>query len=198
LADRRPTLAIMVRLPRPGRVKTRLARDIGAVPAAWWMRHQTAALVRRLAADPRWRMVLAVTPDAEALSSRALPGAVPRLPQGGGDLGARMARVLRALGPGPAAVVGADIPALRPAHVAAAFRALGTHDAVLGPAADGGYWLVGLRHPRRQPPGLFRGVRWSTRHALADTQPTLPGRVAVLPAVLADVDGAADLRRSAR
>lgn len=184
----------MVKLPRPGRVKTRLARDIGPVDAAWWMRHQIGRTARLLAADPRWRTVLAVTPVPAALTSRALPHGPPRIGQGGGDLGARMARVLRALGPGPAAAVGADIPALRPAHLAAAFAALGDHDAVLGPAADGGFWLVGLKHPARQPPGLFAGVRWSTPDALADTRPTLPGRVAVLSVTLDDVDSTADLR----
>jgi rSAM/selenodomain-associated transferase 1 len=192
LADRRPALAIMLKIPRPGRVKTRLARDIGTVPAAWWMRHQTARVIRRLARDPRWRLVLAVTPDAEGMASRALPP-LPRLPQDGGDLGQRMAQVLRALGPGRAALIGADIPGLRPHHIVAAFHALGDCDAVLGPAADGGFWLVGLKHPDRQPTGLFAGTRWSTAHALADTRPTLPGRVAVLDDVLADVDGLADL-----
>jgi hypothetical protein len=71
LADRRPALAIMLKIPRPGRVKTRLARDIGTVPAAWWMRHQTARVIRRLARDPRWRLVLAVTPDAEGSTELA-------------------------------------------------------------------------------------------------------------------------------
>lgn len=185
----------MVRLPRPGRVKTRLARDIGNVTAAWWMRHQTARLLRRVSGDPRWRVFLAVTPDAEGRATRCWPSGLPRIAQGSGDLGARMARVFRTLPPGPAVIVGADIPELGAAHVAAAFRALGGHDAVLGPAADGGYWLVGLKRPRAQPPGLFACVRWSGEHALADTAATLPGRVAILPDILADIDVAADLAR---
>ena len=55
----RRTLVIMVKEPRPGRVKTRLGRDIGMVGAAWWFRHQTRSLIRRLR-DPRWQIVLAV------------------------------------------------------------------------------------------------------------------------------------------
>ncbi len=198
----RPTLVVFVKLPRPGRVKTRLARDIGRIEAAWWFRHQSAALLRRLAGDRRWRTVLAVTPDAEALRSRAWPAAVPRAGQGAGhgrgDLGRRMTRFLRrepgtGVPPGPVAVIGADLPDLRPAHVAAAFRLLGRHDAVLGPATDGGYWLIGLGRSGRVPRDLLDGVRWSTGHALADTLARLEGLSVGQVATLRDVDRAADL-----
>ena len=198
----RPTLVVFVKEPRPGRAKTRLARDIGRVEAAWWFRHQAAALLRRLAPDRRWRTVLAVTPDAEGLRSRAWPTGpvLPRAGQGAGDLGRRMTRFLRhehgtGVPPGPVAVVGADLPDLRPHHVAAAFRLLGRHDAVLGPATDGGYWLIGLGRSRRVPPDLLDGVRWSTEHARADTVARL-GRLGVsvgYAATLRDVDTAADL-----
>ncbi len=94
---------------------------------------------------------------------------------------------------GPACVIGADIPGITAQHIAQAFQALGGNDAVFGPAPDGGYWLIGLKHPRRQPPSLFQGVRWSTGHALADTKCSLPDyRIADL-ASLADVDEVADL-----
>ena len=104
-----------------------------------------------------------------------------------------MARVIAALPPGPVAIVGADVPDIRPAHVARAFRALGGHDAVFGPAADGGYWLVGLR---RRPPRLsvFEGVRWSTGHALADTIANLE-RAPALIDTLEDVDDRASWER---
>ena len=182
----------MVKEPRPGRVKTRLGRDIGMTDAAWWFRHQTRRLLRRLS-DPRWRIVLAVSPDREGLQSRVWPGALPRRPQGRGDLGARMARMLADVPCGPACLIGADIPGIRRAHVAAAFSSLGDHDAVFGPAHDGGYWLMGLRHPRRQPPGFCRNVRWSTEHALADTLVTLPDHRIALIDRLRDVDSADDL-----
>ncbi|MGR3802757.1 TIGR04282 family arsenosugar biosynthesis glycosyltransferase [Marinibacterium profundimaris] len=180
----------MVKLPRPGRVKTRLARDIGRVPATWWFRHQVARLLRRLR-DPRWDIVLAVAPDAEGLRARAWPADLPRRAQGRGDLGARMARQLRAA-PGPVCLVGADIPGITRAHVARAFRALRSNDMVFGPAPDGGYWLIG-RSARPLPPGLFAGVRWSTEHALADTLRTLPDRRVALVDTLADVDEGSDL-----
>lgn len=190
----RRTLVIFLKEPRAGRVKTRLARGIGTVRAAWWFRHQAARLIRRLGRDPRWRTVLAVTPDRAGLASRVWPAGLPRWPQGPGNLGARMARAFAAMPPGPVLIVGADIPALEAAHVAEGFRLLGRHEAVLGPSEDGGYWMVGLRRgARATPAGLFRGVRWSSPHALEDTVQSLaPLDVAFAP-TLADVDEAADL-----
>lgn len=182
----------MVKDPRPGRVKTRLARDIGPIEAARWMRLQLRALLPRLR-DPRWDLVLAVAPD-RALRSPLWPRDLPRVPQGRGDLGHRMGRALRDMPPGPVCIVGADIPALDRHHVARAFAALGRADAVFGPAGDGGYWLIGLKRTAAVPATLFRDVRWSTPHALSDTRATLPGlRIAEID-MLHDVDTAADLQ----
>nr|WP_254899114.1 TIGR04282 family arsenosugar biosynthesis glycosyltransferase [Thalassococcus arenae] len=182
----------MVKQPRPGRVKTRLARAIGPVAAAWWFRHQVRRLLLRLG-DPRWRLVLAVSPDTDGLRSRVWPAHLPRIPQGAGDLGDRMARVFRSLPPGPVCIVGADIPGITKGHVDRAFRALGRSDAVFGPAPDGGYWLVGLKRTRSVPAGLFAGVRWSTEHALADSLGSLGAMSVTLVDSLADVDEASDL-----
>ena len=183
----------MARLPRPGRTKTRLARGIGTVAAARWARRTTATLLHRLD-DPRWTLWLAVAPDT-ALHSPVWPAHLPRLVQGPGDLGARMGRLLRRLPPGPAVILGSDIPGADAPHVARAFAALGRADAVLGPAPDGGYWLVGLRRTAAVPARLFAGVRWSTGHAAADTLATLPARTALVD-TLADVDTAEDLARA--
>ena len=180
----------MVKQPRPGRVKTRLGRDIGHVMACWWFRHAVRGLLRRVQ-DPRWRLVLAVAPD-HAVVARDWPP-LPRIPQGTGDLGARMARVMRTTPPGPVCVIGADIPGITRARIWRAFRALGSHDVVLGPAEDGGYWLVGVRNT--PPRGLFAGVRWSTEHALRDTKASVPGARIALVDRLSDVDTAADLVR---
>ncbi|MDW4498144.1 TIGR04282 family arsenosugar biosynthesis glycosyltransferase [Sulfitobacter sp. D35] len=192
----RRTLVVMLKEPRPGRVKTRLGREIGMVDAAWWFRHQTRRLLRRLR-DPRWDLVLAVSPDREGLRSRVWPHDLARMPQGRGDLGHRMARALRSAQPGPVCVIGADIPGIEPKHVADAFAALGAQDAVFGPAPDGGYWLVGLARRRALPPGLFDSVRWSTKHALADTLATLPGHRIARTRTLRDIDSADDLRMTA-
>lgn len=180
----------MVKEPRAGRVKTRLGRTIGMMDAAWWYRHQTAGLLRRLQ-DRRWQIVLAVSPDREGQLSRVWPDHLPRLAQGGGDLGHRMARVLGAT-PGPTVLIGSDIPGIRPSHIAQAFQALGQAPSVVGPAPDGGFWLIALRHPARADARLFRDVRWSHVETLADTLPTLPQPVAFV-ATLNDVDDALDL-----
>ena len=180
----------MVKEPRAGRVKTRLGRGIGMTAAAWWYRHQAARTLRRLS-DPRWRILLAVSPNREGMRSRVWPGHLPRIGQGGGDLGQRMARILAAT-PGPSVLIGSDIPGIGRAHIAGAFRVLGAASSVIGPAADGGFWLVGLRHPTRAPHRLFQNVRWSHAETLGDTLPTLPQPV-VLVETLRDVDDADDL-----
>lgn len=182
----------MLKEPRPGRVKTRLGRDIGMTAAAWWFRHQSARLIRHLQ-DPRWKIVLAVSPDSTGLDSRVWPVHLCRCGQGRGNLGDRMARLLSAQVPGPACVIGADIPGITRAHIARAFAALGPAEAVLGPAPDGGYWLVGLKNTRPAPSGLFRSVRWSTEYALADTVDTMRDLRVSYVDNLQDVDTLDDL-----
>lgn len=193
----KPTLVIMVKEPHPGRVKTRLGRDIGLTASAWWFRHQVAGLLRRIA-DPRWETVLAVAPDVEGMTSRVWPEHLPRVPQGSGNLGDRMARVFRTMPKGPVCIIGADIPGITRARVGEAFKALGNHDAVFGPAPDGGYWLVGLKRQRPVPPRLFEGVRWSTDTALADSAATMKGLSIAHVATLQDVDTLADLKSLSR
>ena len=188
-----PTLVIMVKAPRVGAVKTRLARNIGAVEAWRVYRTVSANLIRRLAADARWRTILAVTPD-HAVNASVWPAHIKRTAQGPGDLGARMQRLLDRFAPAPTVIVGSDIPALSPAHVAEAMRALRRADIVFGPAADGGYWLVGARGVPRAP-RLFEAVRWSSPHALKDTLKNARGfKVAMLDA-LEDLDDAVGYRR---
>ena len=104
-----------------------------------------------------------------------------------GDLGQRMRRLFAGLPPGPAIIIGSDIPAIEGEHIAHAFRLLGSNDAVLGPATDGGYWLIGLkRTPSLLAP--FAKVRWSSPHALADTLANLKGKSVAFAATLSDVD----------
>ncbi|MFC6688679.1 TIGR04282 family arsenosugar biosynthesis glycosyltransferase [Jhaorihella thermophila] len=187
----RPVLIVMVKEPRPGRVKTRLGRGIGMVAAAWWFRHAARATLRRLR-DPRWDLVLAVSPDREGLASRVWPTDLPRIPQGRGDLGARMRRLLRAA-PGPVCLIGGDIPEVRRRHIARAFAAAPAHDLVFGPATDGGFWLVGARRGSAVPARLFAGARWSSEYALADSIASVRGARIALVDRLRDVDEAADL-----
>jgi uncharacterized protein len=98
-----------------------------------------------------------------------------------------MQRIVDRAPAGPVVVVGTDIPELRPDHIRRAFRLLGRHDAVFGPASDGGYWLVGMRRrPRILRP--FACVRWSSPHALADTLANLDGQSIAFLETLSDVD----------
>ena len=146
------------------------------------------------AANSDWETVLAVDPPVAIRGWRVLwPPHLPRIAQGPGDLGARMARVISAAPPGPVVIIGADAPGLRARHLRKAFHALARADAVFGPAEDGGYWLIGLAR-RQSAPSLFNSVRWSTAHALQDTLASLPQDFDVQYLErLSDIDEAKDL-----
>jgi hypothetical protein len=186
------TLIIFVKTPVAGRVKTRLAREVGAARAASIFRHLTELTIARVA-DSRWRTILAVDPPVAARRASLWPAAILRIPQARGDLGARMAAAIKAAPPGPVIIIGADAPGVTKDRIRAAFRALAGADAVFGPAADGGYWLVGIAR-RRGAPALFESVRWSSPFALGDSIASLPKRFCVrLLDELRDIDDAADL-----
>lgn len=188
------SLVIFAKAPRMGRVKTRLARDIGLVQAWGFFRHALVRLIQRVGYDPRWRTVIAVAPDTAATDDAIWPPDIDRMAQGGGDLGARMQRTFDGMAPGPVVIIGADIPGIRAHHIDQAFRALGNHDAVFGTADDGGYWLVGLKRAPRIP-ALFDGVRWSSATALADTVANLgDAKIAYLEELI-DVDDGRDFAR---
>jgi uncharacterized protein len=190
-------LVLFVRAPQLGQGKRRLARAIGDVAAIRFERLMIALLLRRLVADRRWRLRIAVTPDKARRDARRWRPSIDVTSQGGGDLGVRMRRALAACPPGPVVLVGGDIPVLTAGHVATAFRLLGGHDLVFGPAEDGGFWLLGARRSPRLPP-LFERVRWSGPHALADTLAGLPRRVTVgFVDRLEDVDDGEAYRRLA-
>lgn len=184
-------LIIMAKAPRMGRVKTRLAKDIGGVAAWSFYRHMLARVAGPLSSDPRWRTWLCVSPDASAAIENVWPVDATRFKQGSGDLGERMARAMKTVPPGPVLLIGADIPDINAGHIAEAFHILGSHDAVFGPATDGGYWLVGQRR-RPRFLNLFSNVRWSSPHALADTLKNIPhsARTGFL-SELSDVDDGA-------
>jgi rSAM/selenodomain-associated transferase 1 len=190
-------LVIFARVPQAGRTKRRLADEIGVTAAAQFYRTILSRQIRRLTSDRRWTVWLFVTPD-DSLDHPAWRG-IPRprvSRQGYGDLGQRMTLPFRALPPGPVVLVGSDIPAMRPHHIERAFKLLGRHDLVFGPAGDGGFWLIGSRRTRPLPRALFANARWSTAHALADTLATIPlGWSTGMADLLDDVDDVRDLQR---
>jgi hypothetical protein len=185
---------VFVKAPIAGRVKTRLARDLGPARAAALFRSLTRQTLAE-AAKGGWRTILAIDPPAAMHGfSTVWPPRLERRPQARGDLGARMAAAFASAPKGLVVIIGADAPGLRARHLRRAFRALAGNDAVFGPTEDGGYWLVGLSG-RRAAPNLFKGVRWSTRHALRDSAASLPKsfRTALVDR-LHDIDDLADLK----
>ncbi|WP_028880367.1 TIGR04282 family arsenosugar biosynthesis glycosyltransferase [Terasakiella pusilla] len=190
----KPHLVIFAKEPRMGRVKTRLARDIGKVPAWRFYRAMLADLPKRLRGKGPWRTVISHSPDRmkPSLLCACADGYVA---QGGGDLGQRMLRPARYLPTGPFVVIGTDIPDIQAHHIRQAFKLLGSHDAVFGPAEDGGFWLVGLkRHPILSNP-YRRPVRWSHPETLADCLANLKGKKVAFLETLTDVDDGRSFRR---
>jgi rSAM/selenodomain-associated transferase 1 len=182
------TVVVFARAPRLGTVKRRLARHIGDRAALRFHKSTLLRLSRDLLIERRFRVFLALTPDR---AMDRLPIRVTRIGQGRGDIGKRMDAACRRFRQGNIAIIGSDIPDANAADILAAFRALGTHDAVFGPARDGGYWLVALG--RRRPAQPFVNARWSTEHALADTLRNFRGYRVAFGRMLRDVDTACDL-----
>ncbi|MBL8698550.1 MAG: TIGR04282 family arsenosugar biosynthesis glycosyltransferase [Alphaproteobacteria bacterium] len=195
--SRRPLVIVFARVPQLGRVKTRLARDIGTMGAWRFYRSTLAATLRRLRRDRRWELCVAATPDTLARGGWTPRDGVAVRRQGRGDLGVRMLRAIRGAGRRPVAVVGCDIPDLDATAVSRALRLLASHDAVFGPSRDGGYWLIGWRGAP-PPPRLLDGVRWSTSAARADSAARLGSRRVGYADILDDVDEGADLVRLGR
>ena len=186
-------LVMMVKVPNAGRVKTRLARGIGTIPATGFYRHAVAGLANRLVNQRRWTLVLAIAPSAE-ISSTALPHVGVRVGQRAGNLGRRMQAIFDTLPNGPVLIIGSDVPGISQSAVAGAFHMLEGADAVIGPSPDGGFWSIGLRRrPRCLRP--FAKVRWSTEDALEGTLRNLADRRVAFAPAMHDVDEADDLQR---
>ena len=188
------TLIVMAKTPRIGVGKTRLAREVGSVEA-WRINRALQARTLRAAIDPRWRTLLCVTPDVAA--DLQLPGVWPRgverLAQGAGGLGERLAR---ALAPHRCvAVIGTDCRDITRAHIASAFAALRRMPFALGPAHDGGFWLLAARDGSAAAHAMCN-VRWSTEHTAGEVIRNLGATNIALLATLRDVDVAADVKRT--
>jgi rSAM/selenodomain-associated transferase 1 len=163
-------LAVFVRAPVRGAVKTRLAATLGDQAALAAYEELLTTLCTHLSPLPPRSIALHHTPDdgAPALSRWLQPGWSVR-PQGDGTLGDRLSRaVLNAFGEGVQrlVIIGSDCPDVQQSDIREAWRALDTHDVVLGPAEDGGYWAIGLRLPCV---ALFREIAWSSAEVLQQT-----------------------------
>jgi rSAM/selenodomain-associated transferase 1 len=161
-------LGILARPPVPGACKTRLIPELGADGAAA-VQAQLIAQTLQLARASGLPTVLFTVDDPAAPYWQAQAAAWPREAQPEGDLGTRMAAALaRLLATAERAlIIGTDCPALTPDHLATAARLLDNADAVVLPAEDGGYVLIGARG--RVPP-LFSGIAWGEDRVLTATR----------------------------
>lgn len=191
-------LCIFARAPEHGKVKTRLARALGADVALHAHRVLVERCLRQLAGidDMQVQLWVAGERDNPGVAAWAADWKLPVYWQQGASLGARMAHAIETmLAVAPLAiVVGSDVPGLDAAYVASAVAALKDHDAVLGPADDGGYVLIGARRP---VPELFVDVPWGSANV---TKATLEhagqsGLQVALLEELWDVDTQADWQR---
>jgi hypothetical protein len=191
-------LAVFVKEPRPGAVKSRLAATLGAEAAAEVYRAIAEEVMRRTA--PRrdeYDCIVAFDPPSAGAAIGEWLGvtAGALLPQPTGDIGLRMERVFDELfrrGARRVALIGTDVPALSYEDGRGALESLDEHDVALGPATDGGYYLIALKGPE---PELFRGIRWSSPDVLTGTLERAARRglsVRVLR-TLGDVDTIEDL-----
>jgi hypothetical protein len=197
-----PVLVVMAKEPRIGSVKTRLAAELGDAAALELYRAFLLDKVDQVRAVRGARAAVAFAPPDAAGRMRDLLGPdLELVPQRGADLGERLANVtkdLLAAGAPAVILVDSDTPTLPLELLEEAARAIASSevDVVLGPASDGGYYLIGLRAARRE---LFEGVAWSTHRVLSQTLAAAEReglRVHLLQSWY-DVDEPADLDRLA-
>lgn len=191
-------LIIFTRYPEPGKTKTRLIPVLGAEGAAIFQRRMTEqklAEVRELQGFYSISVEVHFAGGNQQLMQDWLGSNIIYQKQSDGDIGCRMASAFQAsfaAGMNSVVLIGTDCPDLNHQLMAEAFKALELHDLVLGPAQDGGYYLIGLR---RLIPELFTGITWSTAEVLQQTQSIaqkLELAVAYLP-LLSDIDRPEDL-----
>lgn len=196
--DRQARLILFTRYPEPGRTKTRLIPTLGAHGAAALQRRMSEAIVTRMAAfaaDYPVSLEIRYTDGNQQAMEAWLSNDIPCLDQGNGDLGDRLHRAFAqafAQGDRQVVVIGADCPGLTPALFTKAFAALDSHNLVLGPALDGGYYLVGLNRPA---PAIFAKIPWGSGEVLAATMKQAQGLnlASHILEPLADVDRPEDL-----
>lgn len=184
-------LAVYVKAPVSGRVKTRLAATIGAEDACVFYKACAEHVVRAVA-GPAWRLAI-WTSDPDDVDQVADWLGQPTYAQIGSTLGDRMAHTMATSAPHPCVIIGSDTPDVDASVVESAFTALRSHDVVVGPAYDGGYYLIGMQRPL---PSLFTDIAWSTEHVLTQTlraAQDVDAAVYVLP-VLRDIDTVDDLQ----
>lgn len=184
-----PRVVLFTRFPESGRAKTRLIPALGAERAAQLHRVLTERTVQAVRSSGL--MLELRTTGAPTAAFEEWLGRLSIIDQGEGDLGNRLSR---AGPPYPTIFIGADAPDLTPALLQLAAHELQNASAVIGPAEDGGYWLLGLSHP---VDAVFEGIAWGTSSVFGQTMDRLAAaRIdPVLLPKLADCDRPEDLAR---
>lgn len=180
-----PRLLVFVKAPRPGLVKTRLVPSLGAAGAASAYAALVDVLLTRLETLRDVELWFTPPDGLDGIRPWLRPGWGAQA-QREGDLGDRLHHAFAtafAQGATRVLVIGSDCPEVAVPDIRTAWTRLETADVVLGPAADGGYWLIGLRRPQ---PELFRDIPWSTSDVLARTLERVAGQE-LRPALLREL-----------
>ncbi len=194
-------LVVFTRYPEPGSTKTRLIPELGEQGAADLQRQMTERMADVARKSKAGDTVIRYTGAPRASFQRWLGRGFRYTEQGDGGLGERMSRAFFDSfeeGAARAVITGIDCPDVSADILDSAFDELNRHDVVLGPATDGGYYLVGVRNSAqaRAIPRLFEGIRWGTEEVLAQTQAIIEelGLSSFRLAPLDDVDRPEDIR----
>lgn len=197
--DNRSALLLFIKSPERGKVKSRLATVIGAGAALEVYKCLAYDTVETLKGGQYLLQICFHPPDSEAVVKNWLGSQYACAPQRGSDLGERMKNAFIHIfsdGIEKAVLVGGDIPDLTTSLINEAFKTLDTSDAVIGPALDGGYYLIGFSRNTFLP-DIFGGIAWSTGSVFDRTMSIFEksGRsVHVLPG-LSDIDTFDDLEK---
>ncbi len=170
-------LGLFLKKPEPGKVKTRLAKTLGDAFAARVYTAFVSDLFKTLHGLQEVQIFVFFTPDDDqiavedflkSITDKGLREQIQLVPQGEGDLGHRMVRAFKRLEKAVerGVLIGTDFPTLKGSTLEAAWQALDSNDLTLGPALDGGYYLIGMKDSH---PELFEGVNWSTESVFSET-----------------------------
>lgn len=190
-------LIIFVKYPEPGKVKTRIARELGDERAAKIYSHMAGTIIKEVSSSDCYRSVIFFDPPEREKEIKGWIGSGSFIPQRGNTLGERISNAFGAVfsrGADKAVIIGTDCPDVSQETVEDAFGSLAEKDAVLGPAEDGGYYLLGLRS---HAPEIFRDIDWSTDRVLDQSIKRINERRLSLKLLetLTDIDTVNDLSK---
>lgn len=187
-------IILMAKQPKRGKVKTRLAKGVGKTEALRFFKYCFGKMLQLVINVPNTLSYVSISPES-AITNKAWRQnqrhanltKLNWLKQGSGDLGDRLVTAMQSVPPGAVIIIGSDCPDIAIHDLSTAAKMLRHNDFVIGPAEDGGYWLIGMAARSRQS-SIFKDIRWSTEFTLEDTLLKMQGyRVGFLD-IKTDVD----------